>query len=353
VVNKTKRERKRKPKEPARPLDEWFPGEDRSNPLSNAVTIPVKELQKAWGVRTDFSRKVPTVYASRAMRKVQDAMEKLRACYTDAAVEKASLQVACALLDLASVNHTCENPFLVLQQAAIFASHGTKRGSSDFLFREPLPEMRKCTPHDALIILGRADCFQSVYFPYEAAFLCAYVARVVNMHRETRKDEGDDNGENSDDEPEEASKEKETTDAEHLGGWNNQWMVVGISCYNVSVMIRGTAVGKVGGIKLKEDYDPWDKDVIDELLLARADAVAWKYRLSKGEDFSCNNCCKKASLDWDPVGTPSKDNKESGAVAGDLVVVDTDTGNSEPPPLEEGNPSSCNLDQPEAQIVEV
>lgn len=325
-------------------MDEWFPGEDRSNPLSNAVTISAKELQKAWGVQTDYSRKRPSAYARRSMRKVQDAMDKLRACYTEASVEKASLQVACALLDLASVHHTCENPFLVLQQATIFASHGTKRGTSDDLFREALPDIKKCTPHEALVILGRADCFQAVYFPYEAAFLCAYVARAVNLHRETKSIHGQNIEKKEAIKASESGKGEKEKTGEKKGekaepSWSNRWMVVGILCYNVSIMIRGTAVGKVGGIKLREDYDPWDEDVIDELLLSRADAVAWNFMLSRKGVFSCEDCSKKAPLDdARPVRERDRRRKSQPPVVEVPMVVDAaEPKTTEHPSLQKGD----------------
>ena len=304
-----KKKRKRIPKEPARPIDAWFPGEDRANPMSNAVQIPASALQNLWDRLTDYSRRTPTVYARKAMVKVHESMRNLRACYTDGGVEKASLQVACALLELARVNYQAENPFLVIQQAAIFASHGTKRGNSDDMFRDPLPDPMKCTAHDCLVILGRADCFQSVYFPYEAAYLCAFVARVCNLHRDTRDSEEPD---------------------EDVSTWSDQWMVVGMMCYNVSVMIRATAVDKVRGIKIREDYDPWDKDVIDELLLARADAVALKSSLNKGKKFSFKQSGRKVRWDDDSLlpgySKPKDDEREKQAMiaAGDPMVVDAD-----------------------------
>jgi hypothetical protein len=298
----------RKPKEPPRPLDEWFPGEDRCVPLSNAVNIPSSALQLLWGITTDSNLAKPTSQARRTMKKVHDSMEKLRGCYTDTAAEKASLQVACALLDLANVQTTCENPFVVLQQAAIFAGHGTKRGNSVDLFRKPLPDPGTCLPYEALLILGRADCLQAVYFPYEAAYLCAFVARVCNMHRDSKEPvlapdlEGAHESKLSsptecDGETKKSAKAKST--------WSNQWMIVGILCYNVSIMIRATSVSKIFGIKssrTEESYDPWDQDVVDELLLARGDAVAWKSALERGEStFSFNDSNKKCTDDYDEV----------------------------------------------------
>jgi hypothetical protein len=251
------------------------------------------------------------------MKKVHDSMVKLRGCYTDTAAEKASLQVACALLGLATVPAACENPFVVLQQAAIFAGHGTKRGNSVDLFREPLPDPVKCLPFEALLILGRADCLQAVYFPYEAAYLCAFVACVCSMHRDAKEPvlapdrEGTHESQllpaTEVDETKKSAKPKST--------WSNQWMIVGILCYNVSIMIRATAVSKIVGIKssrTEESYDPWDQDVVDELLLARADAVAWKSALERGEvTFSCNDSNKKCADEYDDV-----DSMEVGSMEG-------------------------------------
>jgi hypothetical protein len=82
-------------------------------------------------------------------------------------------------------------------------------------------------------------------------------------------------------------------------------MIVGVMCYQVSLMIRATAVSKIVGIKssrTEESYDPWDQDVVDELLLARADAVAWKSALDRGEiSFSSNDSNKKFTHEYDEL----------------------------------------------------
>ena len=275
-----------KPKEPPRPLDEWFPGEDRANPISNAVAIPVHEMNRLWLGATPNSTntRTPTPAASGAMKNVHEAMQKLRVCYTDAAVEKASLEVATALLGLVSVQHACENPFLCIQQAAVFASHGTKRGNSDDLFRGRLPAMSECGADEALVILGRADCFQSVHFPYEAAYLCSYVARLCSLHRESSSSAEDNEDDEDDDKGQPAVSKSETG-----LGWSDKWMIVSILCYNVSIMIRTTLKKALADNQQsrKEEFDPWDEDVIGEFLMGRADALAWKQAVRKGEVFSC------------------------------------------------------------------
>ena len=233
--------RNRSTKLPSKSFVEWFHEEDAEDPMSNVVTIPASQLKSLWG---PFANSTPE-QAKQVMAGVHESMVTLRASRANANVEKASLQVAVALLQLVK-EQCCENPFIVLQQAAIFASHGSKRGNNDAMFREALPEPTKCTPEDALTILGRADCFLSVQFPYESAFLCNYVARVCSSQRKSKEQ------------------------------WNNQWMVVGILCYHLSVLIRSSAETVLGELFKKEDYDPWDEDIVDELLQGRADALQWK-----------------------------------------------------------------------------
>lgn len=274
-TSKTGPRKRSKPKEPPRPLDEWFAGEDMANPISNAVSIPVEETNRLWSRCPPILPKADPAVASTAMLKVHESMQKLRACYTEIAVEKASIAVAAAFLGMLSVRNACENPFLCFQQAAIYASHGTKRGNSDDLFRGRLPAMSECDAEEALVILGRADCFQSVHFPYEAAYLCSYVARLCSLHRQSVA-----SGNNEE-------HEDEVAGDDNVLGWNDKWMVVSILCYNVSVMIRTTVKKALAGSQQmrKEEFDPWDEEVVDELLMGRADALAWKSALTKGEIF--------------------------------------------------------------------
>ena len=277
-----------KAKEPPRPLDEWFPGEDRENPISNAVAIPVEEMNRIWKSKSSPRRDACPAEAKVAMVKVHNAMRKLRACYTDAAVEKASLEIAAAFLGMLSIPNACENPFLCLQQAAIFASHGTKRGNSDDIFRGRLPAMSECTPQKALVILGRADCFQAVHFPYEAAYLCSYIAKVCSLHRQSGDGPTGTNGDHKGDSSDRDSDEDATSKMDHCLRWDDQWMVVSTLCYNISIMIRTTVRKTLAGNQQtkKEEFDPWDQEVVDEFLMGRSDALAWKNALSKGVSFT-------------------------------------------------------------------
>ena len=273
------------PKEASRPFNEWFAGEDKENPLSNAISIPVLEMNRLWSGGTVTCTKENDVSpdAKEAMEKVHVAMQRLRACYTETAVEKSSIDVAAAMLHLLSIRGACQNPFLCLQQAAIFASHGTKRGSSDSLFRGRLPKLFDCTPDEALVILGRADCLHAVHFPHEAAYLCSYVARLCGLHRQSGSTTPLEEPSN-----ERAGANDKHTKLDHqVAGWNNQWLLLSVLCYNVSIMIRSTVKQALDECQFtkKEEFDPWDQDVIDELLLGRKDALAWKESLNKKEVF--------------------------------------------------------------------
>lgn len=181
--------------------------------VSAIAKVPLSVLLSHWkdggGNKSEEDDSLVMADAQEAMDKLNIAMKQLRKCFTDAAVERASLNVAVALLNLVQKSrHHCANPFLCLQQAQIFASQANKGGSSDEAFKHRLPPKESCTPLEALVILGRADCLQALWFPDEAVFLCSYVARVCRLHRQDQV------------------------------SWNSQWMVVGICAYNVSVAIR-------------------------------------------------------------------------------------------------------------------
>jgi hypothetical protein len=72
----------------------------------------------------------PSESARLAMKTLDDSMKNLRKSRTINALERSSLDVSVALIDVASYNE-CHNPFLCLQQAAIFAAMGPKQGNND------------------------------------------------------------------------------------------------------------------------------------------------------------------------------------------------------------------------------
>lgn len=216
--------------------------------LPSFVKIPVSALLALW---SDGTSPAPSVEAKNAMNKVDAATKQLRVCFTEAAVEKGCIRVALALMELVKKNYAC-NPFLCLHQAAIFASHGSKGGNSDEAFKQGLPKERECTPQEALVIIGHADCLQALYFSDEAIYLCSYVARVCRLHRD-----------------------KQETDME----WNSRWRVISICVHNLSVSIRTTR-------SYQEDRPEfWEQSVLEELERCRADAISLRTTLPEEESF--------------------------------------------------------------------
>jgi hypothetical protein len=122
-------------------------------------------------------------------------------------------------------------------------------------YRAKLPEKTECTPLQALVILGRADCLHAVYFPNEAAFLCSFVAKVCRLRREN-----------------------EGVDGAELE-WNLQWKIVAIYAFNVSVMIRTTVSTVLDKQQQNSFLSMWERDVVEELERGRTDGRVWKRTL--------------------------------------------------------------------------
>uniref|UniRef100_A0A7S4EFY0 Uncharacterized protein n=1 Tax=Pseudo-nitzschia australis TaxID=44445 RepID=A0A7S4EFY0_9STRA len=236
-------------------VQEWIEG--ALSPTSkDFIQIPNIELKMLW-TQTDCLLEISTETHTKGPKEQMDIVHKattdLRACYTYAAAEKACLNLSIALLEMAAVSD-CHNLFNCLQQAALFASQATKSGNNDTAYRQTLPEMTECSPREALIILGRADCLQAVYFPNEAAYLCSFVARVCRLHRDSREVKFE---------------------------WNDQWKVVGIYSYNVSVMIRITVSNILNQTMQKAFMAAWERDVVEELERGRRDGRSWINALSR------------------------------------------------------------------------
>jgi hypothetical protein len=234
------------------PLHDWFGGEKLDSHLTNLISIPCDVFQRVWmGHSIEVATLEFNAAAAQAMNKLHTSMQELRMCFTEHSVEKSSLQASEALVELVEFSR---NPFLCLQQAAIFAGQAIKGGNSNLTFKVPLPRQDACTPLEALVILGRADCLQAVYFCPEAAFLCSYVASVCARHRK----------------PGEA----------HLA-WNERWKIVCILAYNVSVMIRHTALVILQEQDKRDEITmQWQHDNVEELERGRADGMRWKTSIS-------------------------------------------------------------------------
>lgn len=218
--------------------------------LKKFVPVPVVALKKLWNCSLE-SRQIPSEEsmnrATLQMQKVHKCMVDLRSCFTLSAAKKACLSLSVALLDLAATP-ACQDPLICLQQAAMYASQASKYGNSDVAYRRRIPSADACTPLEALVILGRADCLQSVFFPREAAFLCSFVARTCALHRDFFNSDHD---------------------------WDDQWKVVGIYAHNVSIMIRTTVNCMINHSNYSRQTDfssMWEQNVVKELEKGRMDA---------------------------------------------------------------------------------
>ena len=186
--------------------------------------------------------------------KLHDTMRQLRMCSTEHTLQKASLQVTLALLDLLPLVF---NPFLVMQQAAMFASQCMKGGNMDVNFKTELPPEEECSPMDALVILARADCLQAVHFSQEATYLCSFVARCCQLHRDRLQDGAE---------------------------WTSKWKVIGICAYNISMATRSTiCTTQFDKESQMKALEVWDDEVLGELERCRSDAIAMR-RATVGEE---------------------------------------------------------------------
>ena len=157
------------------------PAEPPRPKLSKVIQVPTSVLMDQWN-KEESAEPGNLAGAIRAMKKLDDTMKILRKSRTLNALEQSSLDVSAALIDVAATKE-CHNPFLCLQQAAMYAELGSKLGSNDEPFKKLLPDKEKCTPLEALVILGRADCLRAIHFLQEAQYLCSWVISVCRLHR--------------------------------------------------------------------------------------------------------------------------------------------------------------------------
>ncbi|GAX20947.1 hypothetical protein FisN_1Lh392 [Fistulifera solaris] len=229
-------------------LDQWFDWENEQSPLANLIPIEPTNLLSLWKV---YAEKIPSFSEKSivAMQELDEALKQMRLCFSEQAVENQSLTVAAKLLDVAT-STDCANPFLCIFQAARFARHSRKGGTSSDVFKVPLTPDVECTSRDVVAILGRAGCLQSLYCFHEAAFLYSYIAGVCSARRK-----------------------REIVSVE----WNDLWKSLSIFNYNQTVHLRASfrMVVKEHGIK-DEPLFVWKGSVIDELNSARSDGLAFQ-----------------------------------------------------------------------------
>jgi len=233
----------KKGKEKAKPKEVWKPT------VARGAHIPVVMLLNEWNKDEHAIANPPQdplLSARVVMKKVDYALRQLRSCVTIKALQKASLRVAAVMLEVAQ-DARCYNPLLCVSHAAMFAGQGSKGGNSDESFKERLPDSEaKCSPLNALLILGRADCLRAVSFTDEAIFLCSYVARVCALHRDPAN-----------------------TDYQ----WTSRWRVIGIQAWMSSVAIDASIASFLQQAPVQS---VWNKEVLKELRRGRRDARAFE-----------------------------------------------------------------------------
>jgi len=176
--------------------------------------------------------------------KLDDAIKNLRKSRTLNSLEQSSLDVSVALIDVAATEE-CFNPFLCLQQAAMYAELGSKLGSNDEPFKKCLPSKEKCTPLEALVILGRADCLRAIHFLHEAQYLCSWVISVCRLHRDRQ---------------------------EAFFLWDERWRVIGVLCYVTKARIDETGEALHNNNK-SAPLRKWDDVAQDEANRGKSDAL--------------------------------------------------------------------------------
>jgi hypothetical protein len=222
------------------------------DPIFKMIKVPTDILLAEWtdkncDAENEGVQCILSEATKNTMKRLDFNMHKIRKCTTINSLQKRSLQVALCLLEI-SESSECRNPFLCLYHAAIFAAHGPKGGNNDEELKKPLPNHEECTPQEALNILGRADCLRSIHFTNEAMFLCSYVARVCQLHRD-----------------------KKRTDMI----WTPKWRVIGIFMYTVSVGIDSVISSLTMNPEEREQaLDTWHPDVKAEINRSRSDAIA-------------------------------------------------------------------------------
>jgi hypothetical protein len=210
-IRKCKRIRGSSTTSEASALDGFFHWENNQNLMSNSTNISLSVLLDEWTEETTTRPKL-SASTETLMKELDLALKNMRLCYSVLSSSKASLNIAISLMKLVSTGE-CHNPFLCLQHAALFASQAPKLGTNDQYFHEALPSIDLCTEHEAISIVGRADCLRALLFYQEAAFLCTFVAQVVAERRMTEK------------------------------SWTSRWRVVGILAYDLSyVFICQTSI---------------------------------------------------------------------------------------------------------------
>ena len=254
--------RRRRPSQPPRikvAKPSALPLPARGDVIQNTIRLSSSLFLKEWlkesvvaGGDANEDEKGSAAAAKEAMARVDEALKALHKSTTLASMQKSSLVVASALLNVANQS-SCYNPFQCLQHAVMFASNGPKLGKNDVLFKKALPPNdRQCSPIEALMILGRADCLRALHFTDEAIFLCGYVLSLCSKQREMIPP---------------------AAGVALTPSLPSKWSAVNAYAYMVSIAADSTLTSLLHACNKEITTLNWDKEALEEIAHGRATAM--------------------------------------------------------------------------------
>ena len=251
--------RRRKPSQPPRikvAKASALPPPARSDVIQSTIRLSSSALLNEWlkesDSGTDEEEKDSAAAAKEAMAALDEALRALHESSTLPSMQKSSLKVASALLNVAS-QPSCYNPFQCLQHAVMFASNGPKLGKNDISFKKALPPNDlQCSPIEALMILGRADCLRALHFTDEAIFLCGHVLSLCAKQRE---------------------RIPPAAGVAITPSLPSQWSAVNAYAYMVSIATDSTLSSLLHACNREVTTMNWGKEALEEIAHGRAAAM--------------------------------------------------------------------------------
>lgn len=253
--------RRRKPSQPSRikvAKASALPPPARVDVIQNTIRLSSSALLNEWlkeSVVADSGTdegKDSAAAAKEAMDALDEALKALHKSATLPSMQKSSLKVASALLNVAN-QPSCYNPFQCLQHAVMFASNGPKLGKNDVSFKKALPlSDLQCSPIEALMILGRADCLRVLHFTDEAIFLCGHVLSLCSKQRE---------------------RIPPAAGVALTPSLPSQWSAVNAYAYMVSIATDSTLLSLLHACNREVTTMNWDKEALEEIAHGRAAAM--------------------------------------------------------------------------------
>ena len=236
-----------------------LPPPARGDVIQNTIRLSSSALLNEWlkesvvtDSSTDEEEKGAAAAAKEAMAALDEALKALHKSTTLPSMQKSSLKVASALLNVAN-QQSCHNPFQCLQHAVMFASNGPKLGKNDVLFKKALPlNDLQCSPIEALMILGRADCLRALHFTDEAIFLCGHVLSLCSKQRE---------------------RIPPAAGVALTPSLPSKWSAVNAYAYMVSIATDSTLSSLLHACNREVTTMNWDKEALEEIAHGRAAAM--------------------------------------------------------------------------------